>query len=44
MPFEIIEKSQIVPTIHNMIISAPRIARKARAGQFIILKIDNARE
>lgn len=44
MPFEIIEKSQIVPTIHNMIISAPRIARKARAGQFIILRIDDAGE
>ena len=44
MSFAIIEKSQIVPTIHNMIISAPRIAKKARAGQFIILRIDDAGE
>jgi len=44
MPFKILEKFQIVPTIHQMIIDAPKIARKAKAGQFIILKIDETGE
>ena len=44
MPFNILEKSQIVPTIHQIIIEAPKIARKARAGQFVILRIDESGE
>jgi ferredoxin--NADP+ reductase len=44
MPFKIREKFQIVPTIHQMIIDAPKIARKAKAGQFIILRIDERGE
>ncbi|MBE0523350.1 MAG: sulfide/dihydroorotate dehydrogenase-like FAD/NAD-binding protein [Methanosarcinales archaeon] len=44
MPFKILEKSQIVPTIHQIIIEAPKIARKARAGQFVILRIDESGE
>ena len=44
MPFKILGKIQIVPTIHQMIIDAPKIARKAKAGQFIILKIDETGE
>ncbi len=40
MPFEIIEKKELVPTIHMMEISAPRIAKKAQPGQFVILRID----
>ena len=44
MPFKILEKFQIVPTIHQMVIDAPKIARKAKAGQFIILKIDETGE
>lgn len=44
MPFEILEKSELVPTIHQMVIDAPRIARKANAGQFVILRIDETGE
>jgi NAD(P)H-flavin reductase len=44
MPFKILEKSQIVPTIHQIIIEAPKIARKAKAGQFVILRIDDSGE
>ncbi|MCK4928292.1 MAG: sulfide/dihydroorotate dehydrogenase-like FAD/NAD-binding protein [Methanosarcinales archaeon] len=44
MPFKILEKFQIVPTIHQMVMDAPKIARKAKAGQFIILKIDETGE
>jgi len=44
MPFKIIEIIQLVPTIHQMIITAPKIARKAQAGQFVILRIDETGE
>jgi NAD(P)H-flavin reductase len=40
MSFKILEKRPLVPTIHQMIIEAPKIARKARAGQFVILRIN----
>ncbi len=40
MPFKILEKKELVPTIHLMEISAPRIAKKAQPGQFVILRID----
>jgi ferredoxin--NADP+ reductase len=39
MSFKILEKRELVPTIHKMTISAPRIAKKAQPGQFIILRI-----
>ncbi|MCL7474724.1 MAG: sulfide/dihydroorotate dehydrogenase-like FAD/NAD-binding protein [Methanosarcinales archaeon] len=44
MPYKILEKFQIVPTIHQMIIDAPKIARKAMPGQFVILRIDEPGE
>lgn len=44
MPYKIREKFQIVPTIHQMMIDAPKIARKAKAGQFVILRIDETGE
>jgi NAD(P)H-flavin reductase len=44
MTFNILEKRQIVPTIHQIIIEAPKIAGKARAGQFVILRIDESGE
>jgi len=34
---KIIQNRQIVPNIHEMILDLPEIARKARAGQFLIL-------
>lgn len=44
MPFKILKKQELVPTIHLMEISAPRIAKKAQPGQFIILRIDEKGE
>lgn len=44
MPFEILKKQELVPTIHLMEISAPRIAKKAQPGQFVILRIDEKGE
>jgi NAD(P)H-flavin reductase len=44
MPFTILKKQELVPTIYLMDINAPRIVRKARPGQFIILRIDETGE
>lgn len=44
MPFEILKKQELVPTIHLIEISAPRIAKKAKPGQFVILRIDEKGE
>ncbi len=44
MPFKILKKQELVPTIHQMDISAPRIAKKAQPGQFVILRIDEKGE
>ncbi len=44
MPFNIIDKEELVSTIHLMKIHAPRIARKALPGQFVILRIDETGE
>ncbi|KAF5423918.1 MAG: ferredoxin--NADP+ reductase, partial [Candidatus Methanomarinus sp.] len=44
MPFKILKINQLVPTIHRMIVAAPKIANKAQAGQFIILRIDDTGE
>ncbi len=35
--FEIVEKRQVAPNIHEIVVKAPRIAAAARAGQFAIL-------
>ena len=44
MPFKILKKQELVPTIYLMDINAPRIARKAQPGQFVILRIDETGE
>ena len=44
MPFKILKKQELVPTIHLMDISAPRIAKKAHPGQFIILRVNETGE
>jgi NAD(P)H-flavin reductase len=44
MSFKILEKKELVPTIHRMTIGAPRIAKKAQPGQFVILRIDEKGE
>ncbi|MCK4580519.1 MAG: sulfide/dihydroorotate dehydrogenase-like FAD/NAD-binding protein, partial [Dehalococcoidia bacterium] len=35
--YRILEREDLAPTIHLLKIEAPRVARKAQAGQFIIL-------
>lgn len=42
--FEIKEKKQLAAIIFQMVISAPRIAKKALPGQFIIIRIDERGE
>jgi NAD(P)H-flavin reductase len=44
MSFEIIDNKELVPTIYLMNIAAPRIARKALPGQFVMLRIDEKGE
>ena len=36
--FKILKKEPLNPTVTRMVIEAPLIARKAKAGQFIILR------
>ncbi len=42
--FEIVEKREIAPNVHEAIIRAPAIAKKARPGQFVILMVDERSE
>ena len=42
--FEIVKKEALNPTVMRMEIKAPLIAKKARAGQFIILRADERGE
>ena len=42
--FEIVNKQALNPTVMRMDIAAPLIARKAKAGQFIILRADERGE
>ncbi len=44
MAYDIIEKKQLVPELHQMKILAPDVARAAKPGQFIILRIDEGGE
>ncbi|PXF59822.1 MAG: sulfide/dihydroorotate dehydrogenase-like FAD/NAD-binding protein [Candidatus Methanogaster sp.] len=44
MPFTILKKQELVPTLHRMDIAAPRVAEKAMPGQFVILRIDECGE
>lgn len=37
--FEILEKQTLAPTVYRLVIRAPEIARKHRAGNFIMLRI-----
>ncbi|MDE6201527.1 MAG: sulfide/dihydroorotate dehydrogenase-like FAD/NAD-binding protein [Clostridiales bacterium] len=38
--YKILEKQPLNPTVTRMVIDAPRVAKKARAGMFIILRVD----
>ena len=44
MPFTILKKRELVPTIHQLDVAAPRVAEKAMPGQFVILRIDERGE
>lgn len=37
----ILEKQELNPTVTRMVIDAPRVAKKAKAGMFIILRVDS---
>jgi NAD(P)H-flavin reductase len=41
---EIVVKREIAPNVHQAVIRAPAIARKARPGQFLILMVDEKSE
>ncbi len=38
--FKVLSKEEIAPQIKRMVIKAPLIAKKAKAGQFVILRVD----
>ncbi|MEA1895029.1 MAG: sulfide/dihydroorotate dehydrogenase-like FAD/NAD-binding protein [Euryarchaeota archaeon] len=44
MLFTILKKQELVQTVHQMDINAPRVAEKAMPGQFVILRIDERGE
>ncbi len=44
MTYDILEKYEMVPTVHLMKILAPDVAKAAKAGQFIILRINETGE
>lgn len=44
MAYKILEKEEIAPSVHRMVVSAPDVAKAAKAGQFIILRIDEKGE
>lgn len=39
--YKILEKQSLNPTVSRMVIHAPRVAKKAEPGQFIILRVDS---
>ena len=42
--FEILAKGEIAPNVHEVVLHAPAIAKKARPGQFAILMVDERSE
>ena len=44
MAYKILEKEEIAPSVHRMVIDAPDVAKAAKAGQFIIFRIDERGE
>ena len=42
--FEIVDKREIAPNVHRAVIHAPAIAKKACAGQFVIMMVDERSE
>ena len=44
MAYKVLKKEEIAPSVHRMVIDAPDVAKAAKAGQFIILRIDEKGE
>lgn len=42
--FAVIEHRELAPNVHEIVIEAPAIAKKANAGQFVILMVDEKSE
>ena len=42
--FRILEKSEIAPNVHEIVVSAPEVAKKALPGQFVIVMVDEKSE
>lgn len=42
--FEILAKHEIAPNVHEIVIEAPHIAKKAQPGQFVIVMVDEKSE
>ncbi len=42
--FKILKKEELSPNVFSMDIDAPRVAKKAQAGQFIVLRVDEKGE
>ena len=41
---KILQKTELVPKIHELVVEAPRIARKAEAGHFVVVMADERGE
>ena len=44
MAYKVLEKEEIGPLVHRMVIDAPDVAKAAKAGQFVILRINELGE
>ncbi|MDP2895669.1 MAG: sulfide/dihydroorotate dehydrogenase-like FAD/NAD-binding protein [bacterium] len=42
--FRIVQKREVAPNIHEIVIEAPGIAKKAQPGQFVIVMVDETSE
>jgi len=42
--FKILKNEEIAPSVHRMVLSAPRIASARKAGQFVIIRCDEGDE
>ncbi|MBI4514459.1 MAG: sulfide/dihydroorotate dehydrogenase-like FAD/NAD-binding protein [Deltaproteobacteria bacterium] len=42
--FEIVRKQEVAPNVHETVLRAPAIAKKARPGQFVIVMVDEKSE
>ncbi|MBM3696580.1 MAG: sulfide/dihydroorotate dehydrogenase-like FAD/NAD-binding protein, partial [Actinobacteria bacterium] len=38
--YRIVEKQELAPAIKQMVVETPHVARRARPGQFVIVRLD----